>query len=73
MNVLFRNMSGGIGLAPKVASRPHLDAYDVVTIGGATSGSSIAWHLVADPGFAGTVLVVEADTICSLRRFDATK
>ena len=36
-------------------------AYDVVVIGGAAVGSSVAFHLTADPGFDGTVLVVERD------------
>ncbi|KAK1145261.1 hypothetical protein N8T08_004414 [Aspergillus melleus] len=44
--------------------------YDVVIVGGATSGSSIAWHLVANPDFKGSVLVVERDP--SLR-YSATK
>lgn len=36
-------------------------AYDVVIIGGAMYGASVAFHLVADPDFDGTVLVVERD------------
>ena len=55
-----------VGVQPRVASRPRLRAYDVIIIGGATSGWSIAWHLLADLGYRGTVLVVERDT--SLRR-----
>ena len=36
-------------------------SYDVVVIGGAAVGSSVAFHLTTDPGFDGTVLVVERD------------
>ncbi|KAJ5979627.1 FAD dependent oxidoreductase [Penicillium waksmanii] len=49
---------------------PSRDHYDVVIIGGATSGSSIAWHLVNDKSFSGSVLVIERDP--SLQ-FSATK
>ncbi|RAQ42163.1 fad oxidoreductase [Aspergillus flavus] len=52
---------------PTTPSRNH---YDVVIIGGATSGSSIAWHLSTNPDFRGSVLVVERDL--SLQ-FSATK
>lgn len=38
-----------------------MSAYDVVIIGGAVTGSSVAYHLAADPGFSGRVLVVEKD------------
>ena len=34
---------------------------DVVIVGGAAMGSSIAYHLTADPGFSGKVTVVERD------------
>ena len=37
------------------------DAYDVVIVGGAVMGSSIAWALSASEGFDGSVLVVERD------------
>src|SRR5882724_2073841 len=33
----------------------------VIIIGGGVMGSSIAWHLKADPDFTGTVIVVERD------------
>jgi glycine/D-amino acid oxidase-like deaminating enzyme len=36
-------------------------AFDVVIAGGAAMGSSIAYHLVADPAFSGRVLVIEKD------------
>ena len=49
---------------------PSKQEYDVVIVGGATSGASIAWHLVQDPEFKGSVLVVERDP--SLRH-SATK
>ena len=35
---------------------------DVVIVGGAAMGSSVAYHLLADPAFRGRVLVVEKDT-----------
>jgi FAD-dependent oxidoreductase domain-containing protein 1 len=34
---------------------------DVVIVGGAAMGSSLAYHLLAHPGFAGRVVVVEKD------------
>lgn len=36
-------------------------AFDVVVVGGAVTGSSVAFHLAADPAFAGRVLVLEQD------------
>jgi glycine/D-amino acid oxidase-like deaminating enzyme len=37
------------------------ETYDVVIAGGAAMGSSTAYHLLADSGFGGRVLVVEKD------------
>ncbi len=34
---------------------------DVVIVGGAAIGSSVAFHLAADPGFSGRIVVVEKD------------
>ena len=38
-----------------------MDSYDVVIAGGAVTGSSVAYHLAADDGFRGRVLVLEPD------------
>ncbi|MGU3492462.1 NAD(P)/FAD-dependent oxidoreductase [Xanthobacteraceae bacterium A53D] len=35
--------------------------YDVVVVGGAAVGSSVAYHLAASPDFSGTILVLEKD------------
>lgn len=40
---------------------PKQDSYDVVIIGGAMMGSSVAWWLTRDPDFDGRVLVIERD------------
>ena len=34
---------------------------DIVIVGGAAIGSSVAYHLASDPGFKGKVIVVEKD------------
>lgn len=40
---------------------PRQKRYDVVIVGGAMLGSSVAWFLSDNPGFKGSVLVVERD------------
>ncbi len=37
------------------------ESFDVVVAGGAAIGGSVAYHLAADPGFKGRVLVLEPD------------
>lgn len=37
------------------------DSYDVVIVGGAIVGSSVAWFLTANPDFDGRIAVIEAD------------
>ncbi len=41
--------------------RPAAASYDVIIAGGAVIGSSVACHLMADPDFRGSVLVIEKD------------
>lgn len=40
---------------------PVSESADVVICGGAAIGSSVAYHLAADPGFTGRVVVIEKD------------
>ncbi len=47
--------------APTITNIPSRKAYDVVLVGGAMYGSSIAWFLSANPDFDGSILVVERD------------
>jgi glycine/D-amino acid oxidase-like deaminating enzyme len=44
-----------------IQSRPAKTRYDVVIVGGAMLGSSVAWFLSDNPDFKGSVLVVERD------------
>ncbi|MGI9406056.1 MAG: NAD(P)/FAD-dependent oxidoreductase, partial [Hyphomicrobiaceae bacterium] len=44
-----------------IVSDPAQKSYDVVIIGGAMIGSSVAWFLTANPDFDGSILVVEKD------------
>jgi glycine/D-amino acid oxidase-like deaminating enzyme len=41
--------------------RPARDRYDVVIVGGAVTGSSVAWFLSDNHDFDGSILVVERD------------
>ena len=45
----------------QVSETPKSAAYDVVIVGGAMLGSSVAWFLADNPDFDGSVLVVEKD------------
>ena len=51
-----------------VLDSPKHSSYDVVIVGGAIYGSSVAWFLADNPDFDGSILVVEKDpmyTACS--------
>jgi len=41
---------------------PSKNSYDVVIVGGAMLGSSVAWFLASNPDFDGSILVVEKDS-----------
>lgn len=41
--------------------KPKKNVYDVIIVGGAMYGSSVAWFLTDNPDFNGSILVVEKD------------
>ena len=45
-----------------IIPEPKSPVYDVVIIGGAMIGSSVAWFLSANPDFQGKILVIERDS-----------
>ena len=45
-----------------ITDTPTATSYDVIIVGGAMIGSSIAWFLSTSADFDGTVLVIERDT-----------
>ena len=47
--------------AGKFNTTPSQTSYDIVIIGGAMYGSSVAWFLTDNPDFDGSVLVIERD------------
>ena len=40
---------------------PKANSYDVVIVGGAMLGASVAWFTATNPDFDGSILVVEKD------------
>ena len=44
---------------PPITAEPKQASYDVVIVGGAIIGSSVAWHLSNNPDFQGKVLVLQ--------------
>ncbi|MBT6567081.1 MAG: FAD-binding oxidoreductase, partial [Candidatus Puniceispirillum sp.] len=48
------------------ANLPRKSSYDVIIIGGAMMGSSVAWFLSQNSDFNGSVLVIEKDASYSM-------
>ena len=48
-------------MSVKAMQAPKQSSYDVVIVGGAMYGSSVAWFLTDNPDFNGSILVVERD------------
>ena len=48
-------------IAGRASGSRGMQSFDVVIAGGAAMGSSVAYHLLAEPAFRGRVLVVEKD------------
>jgi len=46
---------------PPITTIPARQSYDVVIVGGAMLGSSVAWFLSSNSDFDGTILVIEKD------------
>lgn len=44
-----------------ITDEPVANGYDVIIVGGAITGSAVAWFLSSDLGFDGSILVVERD------------
>lgn len=44
------------------SNTPTKASYDIVIVGGAMMGSSVAWWCARNPDFQGDILIVEADT-----------
>lgn len=46
---------------PHISNTPKKDSYDIIIVGGAMYGSSVAWWVARNPDFDGSILVIERD------------